>query len=602
MSAQASELARTAPDPTSLAIIRRSLISLCNEMGATLARVAYSPVISDGLDFAGALFDPTGSLVACGDYDLTGLLGTLEPTVGLVLDREGDNLREGDVVMCNLPHEAGNHLNDIRLVRPVFADGALFALLADVGHWTDVGGATPGSINPLAADVYGEGLRIPPVKIVRRGMQDAALTDLVLANVRLRHEANGDLAAQLRALENGDARLTRVVERFGAKTVRNTFAEMQRHAGVMFEHELATIENGTVEAEDWIDGDPLDPERGPVRIHLRLTKSDGRLTADFSGSDVQPRAGIASTRPLTQSGVYVAILNLCPRIPFNRGFTEKVEIVTTPGSVVHAAFPAPVSGCASGGFEKVMACVLRAVGQLAPDKEVGCPYNLINVNLGGRDVRNGRPYVMYLWSEGGFGGGPHVDGGEAPTLTMYASGSRNQSVEVHERMFPVEFVEVALEADTAGAGRWRGGPGIRHAYRLTSGNGTIGVFGDRRRFTPWGVKGGLNGGRHGVTLNPGTERERDLGVTATGIEVVAGDVIAVQSGGGGGYGDPRDREPGRVLRDVVLGLVTPEVAERVYRVSVRCTDELRHVWQVDEEATTRLREVGAEGHDERRVT
>jgi N-methylhydantoinase B len=579
---------RASLHPTTFAVIRESLINTCNEIGATLARTAYSPVIADGLDFAGALFDRHGRLVACGDYDLTGLLGTLEPTLSLVLSHI-PRIDDGDVVICNLPHDAGNHLNDVRLVKPIFVDKNLVGFLGDVGHWTDIGGSTPGSINPLAHDIYAEGLQIPPTKIVECGVFQDAIAKLILSNVRLPHDSRGDLAGQLKALEVGAGRLKRLVVRYGVDTMIAVFDAMQHHAGVLLEEELRTIPDGVVEVEDWIDGDPLDPDRGPLRVHLRLTKTPSGLVADFTQSDSEPRAGVGSTWPLTQSGVFVSLLNLLPRVPFNHGFMERVEILTTPGTVAHASFPMPVSGCACGGFEKVMACVLRAVGSLAPEREVACPYNLLNVNLGGYDNRFDRPFVMYLWSEGGFGGGPASDGGDAPTLTMYASGSRNQSIEVHERFFPVEFLEVAMDPDTAGAGAWRGGPGVRHAYRLTSGTGTLGVFGDRNKFPPWGVHGGGHGSPHSVVLNPGTPSEQDLGVTASGVAVKQGDIIEMRSGGGGGYGDPRDRPIDLVLRDVMMGLVTTHAARTLYGVEVERVDELRHEWRVNEEATALLR-------------
>jgi N-methylhydantoinase B len=577
-------------DPTTLAVLRRSLINLCNEMGATLAKVAYSPVISEGLDFAGALFDARGHLIACGDHDLTGLLGTLEPTLALVQTKFDDSeLQEGDLIVCNLPHDAGNHLNDIRLVKPVFADGELIAFVADVGHWTDVGGSTPGSINPLAHDVYAEGVRIPPLKIVDGEVYRQDLVDLILANVRLPHEANGDLWAQIKALEVGESRLKHLVERYGARTILDVFFLIQEHAEAIFREELSAMRDGTVQCEDWIDMDPLDAAQRPVRVHLKLTKRAGRLTFDFGGSDPQPVAGIGSTWPLTHSGVFVATLNLFYKVPFNHGFIRNLKIITTPATSVHTVFPNPVSGCACGGFEKVIACVLRAIGMLTPTKEVACAYNLINVNLGGVDPRFNRPYVMYLWSEGGFGGGPDRDGGDAPTLTMYAAGSRNQSIEVHERLFPALFTEVEIDQDSGGAGKWRGCPGIRHAYRITGGDAVIGVFGDRKRFRPWGVHKGLPGSNQNAFINRGLPDERELGMAASGVPVSAGDVIEIWSAGGGGYGSAFERDPALVLRDVRLGLVSLEAAETSYGVALECVDELRAEWRINVERTQKLR-------------
>jgi N-methylhydantoinase B len=597
---QQLERPRVEIDPTTLAVLRRSLTNLVNEMGATLAKVAYSPVISEGRDFAGALFDREGHLIACGDHDLTGLLGTLEPTLALIFQTyEPDEIREGDIIACNSTHEAGNHLNDIRMVKPIFADGELIAFAADVGHWTDVGGATPGSINPLAKDAFAEGIRLTPVKFVDAGVFRRDVVDMILANVRLPYESNGDVWAQMRALDAGESRLKQLVGRYGVDTILTTFELMQEHAEAIFRKEIEVMRDGVAEFEDWIDADPLDPEQRPVKVALKLTKQGDRLVFDFSASDPQPKAGVGAPRPLTQSGVYVATLNLFHDIPFNHGFIRNLEIVTTPSSSVHVTFPNPVSGCAAGAFEKVIACVLNCIGQLAPTKRVGSTYNLINATLGGVDPRFDRPYVMYMWNEGGFGGGPDQDGGDAPTMAMYATGSRNQPIEVHERFFPVLYTELEIAQDSAGAGKWRGCPGIRHSYRLTDGDAVVGVFGDRNKFKPWGVEGGLDGGGQNVYVDRGRSGERELGMSATDVPVKAGEVVEVWSSGGGGYGDPLERDPGLVLRDVELGFVSSEAARSTYGVVVTETDPLLGRWQVDDAETTRCRgDLAAARHDE----
>ena len=314
----------------------------CRHDGGDARQGRVLAVISEGLDFAGALFNKDGHLVACGDRDLTGLLGTLEPTLELMSQVfPDDQIKEGDIIICNSPHEAGNHLNDVRMVKPLFHDGELVAFVANVGHWTDIGGSTPGSINPLARDAFSEGLRITPVKLVDRGEYRRDVANMILANVRLPYEANGDIWAQMKSLDAGETRLQQLLERYGASTILSVFSLMQDHAEAVFLEELSVMADGTVEFEDFIDEDPLDPERRPVRIHLRLTKQGRSLTFDFSESDPQPRAGIGSTRPLTQSGVYVGTLNCFHNIPFNHGFIRNIEIVTVPGTAVQVSFPNP---------------------------------------------------------------------------------------------------------------------------------------------------------------------------------------------------------------------------------------------------------------------
>lgn len=577
-------------DPTTFAILRSSFINIANEMGLTLGKVAYSPVITEGRDFAGAIYDANGHLVACGEHDLTGLLGTMEPTIQFIFDWLGkENLREGDVVFVNSPHEAGSHLNDIRGVKPVFWQGELIAYVADVGHWTDIGGPVPGSINPLARDSFGEGLRVTPIKVVEGNQMRDDVIKMILGNLRLPYETNGDIYAQIKALDAGEARLHELLGRYRAEAITTAFVEMKAHAAGIFQSHLRQIPDGVTEFTDYIDIDPLDLAVGPVRIHLTLTKAGDRLTFDFSDSAPAPKGGVGAPRPLTCSGVYVPVLNLFPDIPFNHGFIELCEVITKPGTAVHVEFPTPVSGAAAGGFEKVIACTLGAMGKLLPNKQVGSTYNLINITLGGIDPRMNKPYVMYMWNEGGFGGGPNMDGGDAPTMAMFATGSRNQPVEVHERFFPVTYTELTLSQDSAGDGRWRGCPGIRHSYRLQYGDGVVGVFGDRGTHAPWGVEGGKAASPQTVYINRGQENERALGMFVSDVPVSAGEVVEVWSAGGGGYGDPLDREPERVLADVQSGIISPERAKEVYGVVVRCVDERMEQYELDAGATEQMR-------------
>ncbi|MCC6945060.1 MAG: hydantoinase B/oxoprolinase family protein [Thermomicrobiales bacterium] len=577
-------------DPTTFAILRSSFVNIANEMGLTLGKVAYSPVITEGRDFAGAVYDSHGHLVACGEHDLTGLLGTMEPTIQLIFDWLGkENLREGDVVFVNCPHEAGSHLNDVRAVKPVYWEGEVVAFVADVGHWTDIGGPVPGSINPMARDSYGEGLRITPIKVVDGGVIRDDVIRMILGNLRIPYETNGDIFAQIKALDSGEARMHELLQIYGAATLHDAFAQMKDHAAGIFRNYLAQIPDREVEFSDCIDLDPLDLEAGPVHIHLKLIKSGDRLIFDFTGSAPAPKGGVGASRPLTCSGVYVPVLNLFPDVPFNHGFIECCEVKTKPGTAVHVEFPSPVSGAASGGFEKVIACTLGALGQLVPEKQVGSTYNLINVTLGGIDPRFNKPYVMYMWNEGGFGGGPNMDGGDAPTMALFSTGSRNQPVEVHERFYPVVYTELVIGQDTSGDGRWRGCPGIRHSYRLEHGEGEVGVFGDRAKHAPWGVNGGHAAAPQVVYVNRDTPSERVLGMFSSGVVVAEGDVVEVWSAGGGGFGDPLDREPERVLADVQGGILSVARAEEVYGVIVRCVNEMLELYEVDERATSETR-------------
>jgi len=574
-------------DATTFAVLRRSLITLCNEMGSTLAKVAFSPVITEGRDFAGALYDAEAHLVACGDHDLSALLGTLEPTLALILATfDRDRIHEGDIFICNVPHEAGSHLNDVKLAKAVFVDGAIVGFVANNSHWTDIGGSVPGSINPRAGDAFAEGVKIPPLKIAERGVIREDLMTLIMANVRQPHETSADVFATLKALNGGEVRLMELCARYGVDTVQTVFALMQEHSEAIYWQKVSAMADGVAEFEDFIDADPLDPDRGPIRVHLKLTKTGDKLIFDFRESDVQPKAPIGCSRPLTHSAVYVSTLNLLLDVPFNHGFMRNVEVLTKPGTAVHVLHPNPIAGCAAGAFEKVLACVIRCLGQLDPERDVGVTYCLINATIGGHDTRFDKPYVMYVWNEGGYGGGPDRDGGDAPTMAIYGTGSKNQPIEVQERFFPVLFTLMEIDADSGGAGRWRGAPGIRHAFRLTHGQATVGILGDRNIFRPPGALGGEPGSRQTVYINRGLPHERDIGMLASAEPVAKDDVIEIWSGGGGGYGNPLDRDPLLVARDLGLGLVTPEAARDVYGVVARIENDAGFEWVVDEAATS----------------
>jgi N-methylhydantoinase B len=590
-------------DATTMAVLRRSIITLCNEMGSTLATVAFSPVITEGRDFAGALFDADGRLVACGDHDLSALLGTLEPTLGLILEAfSPESIAEGDIFMCNVPHEAGSHLNDVKLAKAVFADGEIVGYVANNSHWTDIGGSRPGSINPQARDAYAEGVKIPPLRIAERGVMRDDVLRLIMSNVRQPHETSADVYATLKALNGGEQRLKELCARYGVGTLKAVCARMQDHSEGLYRQKVSAIADGVVEFEDFIDADPLDPDRGPIRVHLELTKKGDSLTFDFRASDRQPKAPIGCTRPLTLSAVFVSTLTLLRDVPFNHGFIRNVEVLTTPGSAVHVEHPAPVAGCAAGSFEKVIACVIRSLGQLDPARDAGAAYCLINAMLGGYDPRFEKSYVMYCWNEGGWGGGPDRDGGDAPTMAIYGTGSKNQPIEVQERFFPVRFERMEIDVDTAGAGKWRGAPGLRHTYRITHGEASLGILGDRNRFPPPGARGGEPGSRQTVVINPDTPESSDIGMLVADQPLGVDDVVEIWSGGGGGFGDPLERDPALVVRDVKHGLVSTEVAGATYGVVVRCTDALRAEWEVDEAATRARRdELAAARHSARPV-
>lgn len=574
-------------------ILRNAFISLCNEMALVLERTAYSPIIAEAHDFTASLLDGKGRFIACGERDLSAHYGTFEFTAQLILDyHDKSPLQEGDILFLNLPHEGGTHYNDMRVVKPVFWDGKIIALLTNCGHWSDVGGAMPGSFYPGANDAFAEGIRVPVVKIFSKSKGlNQEVVDVIMANLRTSHESIGDFHAQIASVNAGELRLIGLVEKYGLETILNAYDKVIAHSEKLIKSYLKSVPDGEAEFEDYIDFDPVCPENGPIKVHLKLTKKDDRLIFDFTDSDPQPKGAVGGSYPTTCSSVYNTVMNLfpVPGMVMNNGIIQICEIKTTPGSVVHVQFPAPVSGMCAGTFEKVMSTIIGAIGKLMPEKRIGCPFNDSNMAFGGIDPRFDRPYVMYEYMEGGYGGGPDVDGGNIPSLPIFGGGSTNASVEVCERFYPVRFHEVKIITDSAGAGKWRGGPGSERVFEITDGEARLSVIGDREIFPPWGCYGGKDGLAQGVIINRGLSSERNVGMHASNVPLNEGDIIYYWSGGGGGYGDPLTRDPECVLNDVVENLVSIDDAKNIYGVVLHSTNEINQPYIIDLEKTNQLR-------------
>jgi N-methylhydantoinase B len=581
---------QTALDRVTFEVVRSTLVNLVSEMGIRLTRIAFSPVIVSGRDFSLAILAPRGDLVTCGPLDLPAHVGTLEHTVHRVLDRFPlAEVRPGDVFLLNDPHDGGTHNNDLRVVLPVFVEGEVFVWMAACGHWADIGGSEPGSFNAMATSCFAEGLRIPAVRLYSEGVRNDELVHLILGNVRLPKQSTGDLQAMLHAVWDGERRLHDVVAKYGVETVRATLGEMLDYSERLLQAELGALTPGVYECEDWCDLDKPDPEQRPFKVHLRLeVREDGRLVFDYRGSDPQPLGPTGSGIAMTWSATVVGTLNMFPKVPFNHGVARHMEVVTTPGTCVHVEFPGAISGTAAGVYEKVVQCVLSCIGQADPERLAAQPYNLTNMTVGGEDA-DGRAWVMYFWLTGGYGATRRGDA-YLPSMMLYSSGSQNQPVEVLERAAPIIFEKHGLKPDSMGPGRFRGGPGVEAIYRVTSGKAVLNAIGDRNKFPPWGVEGGGHGLNQDIVVDAGGPAARSVTVNASGEPLALGERVHAWTGGGGGLGDPLERDPERVVEDVVLGILSLEAARRDYGVVIEALEPELFRYAIDEPATRELRE------------
>jgi N-methylhydantoinase B len=549
-------------EPVTFAVLSGSLRALVNEMNLTMFRSAHSPVITEGRDIGGAVFDADGRLVAQGDWDLAVFVGMLEFSVRAIVERYGPSLREGDVFIMNDPFVGGTHFNDVGVVRPVFDGEQLRGFLGIVGHWPDVGGQEPGSFVADAREHFQEGLRIPPIRLIREGEPDVAVYELIRANMRLAEDRIADLRAQVGAIAVGAERLDALAARYGWDSVTVAMHATIAHSERLIRAEIARMPDGVYEGEDSIDMESLEhPE--PRAVRLSMTKQGERLVFDFSASDPASRSASNSTLSATSSAVYVTVKSLFPAVPMNHGCFAPIELVAPEGTLVNARPPSAISSMAATVYEKVIGASLQALGAAVPERAVGCPYNLINLTIGGDD------YVGYLYSEGGFGARATKDG-PAGLVSLYGGGAKITPVEVMERRYPMRFDEWALWPDSGGPGRFRGGVGSRKTFRLTEGGARLSCLGDRERFPPFGVFGGEAGAEHGLHLTARDgHRSRNLTLKAVGVQLKAGDAVTILAGGGGGYGPALERDPEAVAADVREGYVTPGHAAERYGVVVR---------------------------------
>ena len=582
-------------DSVTFEVLRNLLMSIVDEVGATLERVAQSPVVSEGRDFSAAICDADGRLVADGNQDLPAHVGTLPHTARAVLGLVGrDDLAPGDVILMNDPYLGGTHAQDVRTIMPVFATGELVAFVQNSAHWTDAGGAVPGSFHAEAASSYGEALCIPPVHIVRRGVVDEGVLRLVLRNVRVPELARGDLHAQIAACRLGEQRLQELFNRYGIDLVRAHMAALQAYSETLLRGHFAPLRDGVYSFEDEIDFDPRGDRSKPVRVRLDVTINGDHARYDLSRSDGQALGAINCTEAMAESALIVATKALFPDVPASDGIYRALEIVNPRGRVTNAEFPAPVSGAFSTSYEAITACVFGCFLQIAPERSMACSGNIVSAVVGGYDPRPGyeREYVMYTWKEGGYGARPGKRDNHT-AVSLYASGTRNEPVEVQERLYPILTERYELVTDSAGAGYHRGGLGVTRDFRLTHSDGTLSVLGSRAVAEVWGWDGGMPAMGSGLVYDAGGCGEVSLGVMRSGVRVEADRVIQFWEGGGGGWKDPLTRPQEWVLDDVIDGYVSVDAARDVYGVAITAIDEgacTSHAIDLDE--TRRLRTAG----------
>lgn len=554
-------------DAVTFSVLQSAFKSIADEMNINMFRSAYSAVITEGRDIGAAVFDSNGDLIAQGESDLAVFVTMMQYSVRKIVEMfDPADLFDGDIFINNDPFIGGTHFNDVEVIKPVFYNGERIGFVALAGHWADVGGSTPGSLNPVAEEHFEEGIRIPPSKIVERGKIVQGVKDIILANVRIPWEREGDLLAQISSVEIGANRMIGLAEKHGSDTLRQYMEETIQYAQVMLETELEQLPDGEYRFEEYMDEESR-YSRTPVKIAVKMKIQGKKVTFDFSDSDPQTRSAANSTYSSTASAVIVTLKSFFPDIPMNYGCFIPVEFVIPEGSVVNARPPAAISAMAATVYEKVIGVSLGAMALASPLQSTGCPHGLINLTMGGVDSKTGKYYVMYLFSEGGFGGRATKDG-SAGLVSLFGGGARITPVEVYERKYPILFTEWGLRQDSGGPGKYRGGNGSIKRFKLTRGTAKLSSIGDREKFPPWGIFGGQDALPQGLMLNVDTDDGVNLTLRASNYPIQAGDEVMVFASGGGGYGDPLQRSLDDAFEDFRQGYVSLEHLRESYGVII----------------------------------
>ncbi|MDE3174911.1 MAG: hydantoinase B/oxoprolinase family protein [Pseudomonadota bacterium] len=559
----------SALDPVTLAVLKGRLEQIADEMDVTLYRSAFNPIIAEARDACHGLYHAqTGATLVQGSTGLPIFVGAMAFAVKAVIDKVArdvasgrDQLKPGDAFLFNDPYDGGTHLNDFRLVRPVFRDGEVFCWIASAGHWLDIGGNVPGGFNARATESYQEGVRIPPVKFIREGKLNEDFVDILSANSRAARSNYGDLNGQLNALALGERRLSELLDAYGDATISAAFDAFTRRAEALMRENLAAMPDGRYSFEDWLDNDGVSD--APLTIALDMTIEGDAMTLDFSRSS-PPCAGPLNIAYSTAVACcYVALKHVFTDVPANAGCLAPIRFVIPETTLLGVKAPKPVGGYTET-ILRVIGVVFGAIAKAAPERAIAAPFGTINaLSLAGHRA-DGSRWVMFSFFGGGLGATPGSDGlshGNNP-ISM----ATIPPAEILEASYPVMFTQWALRPDSAGAGRHRGGLGAIYEIEILAESGAEAfLLGERGRFAPFGTQGGGAAALNRFVYDtPDGPRSPPLASKVVDVKLAKGQRARLETPGGGGFGSPHERDRAAVARDVRLGYVSAAAARELY--------------------------------------
>jgi N-methylhydantoinase B len=567
-------------DPITLEVVRNKLDDIADEMEITLLKSSHSAIVKEALDASAAIFDSRGQQVAQAAAAPIHL-GMIIPAVQKFLEVfPAETMREGDVYVLNDPFDGGTHLPDLVMTMPVFAGERLIALVTAITHHQEIGGRSPGSTPVDATEIFQEGLRIPPLKLYDEGRPNRTLLAMIERNVRIPDVVIGDIFGQYAACHVGKTRVLALAGRLGSDQLVAYMDELLDRTERLTRAAILEIPDGSYHFVDYLDHDGIDVDRR-IRIEVTATISGSEFIVDLTGSNQQVRGPLNCVPASSLAAVYyVTKVAIGPDIPNNAGCYRPVRVVLPEGSIVNARPPAAVNGRALV-VRRIVDCLLGALNQAMPGRlPAASSGHPLVMSMGGTDPKDGRPYVTAEIGAGGMGARPAKDGLES--IQTDTSNAQNIPAEALELEFPLRVGYWRLRPDSGGSGKFRGGLGFEKRFEVLRGEASVSHRGERHLTAPWGLFGGGPGAMSRSLLRRADGTEFTI-PSKLEFRMRPGDVLDVWTSGGGGYGDPLERDPRLVLADVLDGKVSLEAARTAYGV-------VSAGREIDEDATALLRE------------
>ena len=558
----------TALDPVTLAVLKGRLEQIADEMDATLYRSAFNPIIAEARDACHGLYHrDSGETLVQGTKGLPIFVGAMAFAVKAVIDKvkAQSGPRPGDTFIFNDQYAGGTHLNDFRLVRPIFRAGQLFCWLASAGHWLDIGGNVPGGYNPVATESFQEGVLIPVVRLVAAGELCQDIVDILAANSRLPDTNWGDLNGQLNALDLGEKRLGGLLDDYGEAVLEAAFGAFSDRAEALMREAIAALPDGRYAFEDYLDNDGITDEK--LTVALDLTVAGDRMTLDFSRSSPPCQGPINISTATTVAACYVALKHVFTDVPANAGCLRPIDFVIPDTTLLGARAPKPMAGYTET-ILRLIGVVFGALATAVPERATAGPFGTINALSVAGHRADGSRWVMFSFFGGGLGGNPESDGLSHANNPI--STATIPPVEILEAAYPVMFTQWALRPDSAGAGEHRGGLGAIYEIELLDPRGAeVFLLGERGRYAPFGVNGGGSAALNRFTWSDKSGwHEPPMASKVTGVKLAPGHRVRLETPGGGGFGDPAKRTPQAIARDVIFEYVTPDHLETNYVIGL----------------------------------